>query len=283
MSKRVVLLTMFVFCLMTSCLIWFGTTSPVQGRSQDTQADVSKDANPLERINEMARSAKGNDEIAIRRLTDVIFNVTDFAEISPTALEQVKERVVRAEINYRAKGKGGVAEKNITKMVNKLANALDAPAYAKTDTVQVRQLRVRLMTRMPSFMSSEVAVEKNSKNHVRASLKTEMSPLEATYMALFILQQKMLNKQYQMTPQEWRANLHKAQIERWETLRGNKDTGSSERAIPSQQKKAGLSADNDNHRRDEMIQVISQAIASKRATELKSLADTSLDDLGIAR
>lgn len=275
MSKRVVFLTMFVFCLLAGGLIWLGTNSAVRGSASKTQ-DAGQNVPTLDQINEAARAAKGSDEAAVRRLVDTVFNATEFAEVPPGGLDQIKERVVRAELNYRAKGKGGVAEKNITKMINKLANKLGAPDYAKTDTVQVRRTRVRLMLRLSSFISSEVVTEKAGKNRGKSSLKSEMSPLEAAYLATFLLQQKMLNEDYQLTPKESRAKLHKNQLERWEASRANKGG-------EAQQKKNELVVKNANPKREEMIQLISLAIAGKRGDELKSLAETSLDDLGIAR
>lgn len=275
MSKRVVFLTMFVFCLLAGGLIWLGTNSAVRGSASKTQ-DAGQNVPTLDQINEAARAAKGSDEAAVRRLVDTVFNANEFAEVPPGGLDQIKERVVRAELNYRAKGKGGVAEKNITKMINKLANKLGAPDYAKTDTVQVRRTRVRLMLRLSSFISSEVVTEKAGKNRGKSSLKSEMSPLEAAYLATFLLQQKMLNEDYQLTPKESRAKLHKNQLERWEASRANKGG-------EAQQKKNELVVKNANPKREEMIQLISLAIAGKRGDELKSLAETSLDDLGIAR
>jgi hypothetical protein len=281
MKKRNVFLSTLLLCTIAGALSWLGTTSSVRSNSLQRTGEV-KNVSPFARINESARIAKSGDPAAIRQLADEILDVASFPEISGSTLDQMKERIVRSELNFRSTGQGSIPEKNIVKMINNLADKMGAPDYAKVDGILVRQMRVKMFIRSPNLFSQAVTRENNGRGGVGSALRTEMSPIEASFLAMFLLQQKMINESYQVTPKEWRANLHQWQIQRWQTFRNLKDSGHVG-SLPREQLKEGLSAREPSAKSIEMSQAISQAKAHMKLTELFNLADTSLDDLGIAR
>ncbi len=279
--SRAMLLSMLLLCAVAGVL-WSGAASSVRSSSSVQQADKGPALSPLARINEKARAAKGADPAAIGELTDEIFDVVGFPQVSSLTLKDMKDRVVRSEISYRSTGIGGIPEKNIVGMINNLTDKLSLPNYAKVDGIWVRQVRVRLFTRLPNFFSQAVTKEENGKGGVGSALKTEMSPLEATFLAGFLLQQKMNNESFQATPQEFRADLRQKENQRWHAFRKFKDTG-QKGALPREAPKEGLSFQEPGSRSTEMGQAMSRAKANMKSTDLFNLAASSLDDLGIAR
>jgi hypothetical protein len=105
-----------------------------------------------------------------------------------------------------------------------------------------------------------------------------MSPLEATALTLFLLQQKTLNEAYQVSHKEFFENLHQKQVEKWGELRAKRDghAQGTDGQAPSMNAKS-------NTRTEEMERAVKKAAAEMRPDDLLNLADSSLDTLGIKR
>lgn len=260
------ILLLLAFCAVGSSLIWMYARWPVQaqaGNSGDTMEDS---------IDQKAQKAKSNEESAVRELADEIFATPYFAEVPSEYRESMKERVVRDELKFR-NGKKGVKEEQVVHTVNKLAQKFNAPDYARTSSSQVRALRVRLMRGYPNFIAQETRSEKKGlKKKVGDSINTEMSPLEAVFVTGVLLQQKMLNEDFQHAPQEWEEKLRKKELKKWEA--GGKPDG---------RVKPRLMHLKQNDKRNEMRRVITQSASSMSLAELMDLPDQALDDLGIER
>lgn len=223
-------------------------------------------------IDEKARLARGGDEAAVRALADEIFAAPYFGEIPADYRESMKERVVRDELKYRD-GKKGVTEEKVVLTVNHLARKFDAPDYAKTSGAQVRVLRVRLKLGYPNFIAQETRAEKKGlKKKVGDTINPEMSPLEAAFVTGVLLQQKMLNADFQHEPGVWEEKLRKGQLKKWEAG-ATPDTQSAPRLVKSK----------GNARRNEMRHAVTRAVSQMGLSELTSLPDETLDKLGIER
>lgn len=279
--SRTMLFSTLLLCVIASA-IWLSATSSVRSSPNPRPTGEVQNLSPFARINEKARAAKGSDSTAVRELADEIFDVVALAEIPARSLEEMKDRIVRSEINYRNTGKEAIPEKNIVKMINKLADKLDLPSYARVDGMLVRQVRVKMFTQLPNLFSLAVTKEENGRGGVGSALKTQMSPIEASFLAMFLLQQKMINESYQVSPQEWRANLHQEQMQRWQSFRDFKDSG-QKGALPEEPPKERLSVREPGARGTEMRQTISRAKSKIKPTELFNLANASLDDLGVGK
>ena len=225
-------------------------------------------------IDEKARKAKGSDEAAVRELADEVFASSHFGEIPVDVLEQVKKRVVAHEVKYR-QGKKGVKEKDIVKMVNELADKVGAPDYAKTSDLQVRSLRARLMTGYPNFISPADAEGKRGlKKRVGAGMNPEVSPLEAVFVAGVLLEQKMINEEFQHNPKAWEEKLKKKELKNWqaaERRREGRGQGKPQLAVSA------------NPKAREMRGVIAQSPVRMSPTALVNIVDDTLDALGIER
>lgn len=196
MSKRTkVLLVVSVFTFLTGG-IWFSSSSLVKGKAPFVPGSLE----------EKARKAKGGDEDAVRDLTDEVFYRYG-GMLPPEVLDGAKERIVRAEMEYRRTGKGKVRETDIVRAVNFLADKFRAPDFTKTDGRQVKVLRARIKSSAPSFFAPDPEHKKGLKKKLGEPMNPEVSPLEATSLMLVMLTQKAFNDEFQQTPEEFAIKL----------------------------------------------------------------------------
>jgi hypothetical protein len=245
----------------------------------------------LDSIDEKALQAKDNDETAVRALADEVFNTSDFAALPVETRESMKDRVLRAELSYRKDG-AGVDEETVVQVVNEYVNKFGAPEYAKTSTLQVRYLRATLVRGYPNFIAQPLPGEREGLDQeVGTSINSMMSPLEAAYVTAVLLQQKMLNEEYQKTPQEWADSISQTQLEEWQADANRISSG--EQAAPAatpSQPQLEMRADNSKYgemrqafTNNAMKQVIGNGASALWSSNLQVLADTVLDDFGIPR
>jgi hypothetical protein len=133
------------------------------------------------------------------------------------------------------------------------------------------------MTRIPALMSPEdVGSDPAKRRAGDASMKSNMSPLESSLVAFYLVQQKMMNASYQVTPQEWRENLQGKLLERWQERRGIKSTATAKEQSLMQLVPTEVSA-----RTEEIKQLAGKRAASMSANDLARLCNSFLDALGI--
>jgi len=215
-------------------------------------------------LNAKARLAKSGDETAVGDLADEVFK-----QFGPPGmafgLSLYKDRLVRAEVNYRRQGKGGIPEKNLVKAMNGLTRGLGAPDYSRVSTTQLRHLRVNMLGAYPGLISQ--APEGNPGKSI---VNSEMSPLEAAGMALLMVNQKLSNRDFQVTPEEWAKQQHLRAVERWNAHRSGKP-------VPGKST-ARSKIEFENVRGKEL-----QQLFSNRVADVPPLVDKALDDMGIPR
>lgn len=223
-------------------------------------------------VEEAAKKAKNNDEKAVRELADAVFDYAG-GQMPDSVSAGMKDRLVRAEMNYR-KGKKGIREEDIVRTVNELADTMGAPAYAKTSKLQVKVMRVKLMGDHPSFIAQERDEKKKGlKKKVGDTLNPEVSPLEGAFITMMMVQQKVLNEDWQKTPEEYAATLN------------TKHSKESKSVGEDQEIKGRLVAKKAKNMEkvNEMMETISKGLGRLGAAGALELADKSLDTLGIER
>jgi hypothetical protein len=238
------------------------TTAGVSPKSEANQNSDLRSRVAL--LNAKARLARSGDEKAVSDLADEVFKQFGHPEMTD-ALPVFKDRLVRAEINYRRQGKGGISERNLVKALNRFTEKIGAPDYAKVSVAQLRYLRVNLISAFPSFISQPP--EKQPRKTV---VNPEMSPLEAAGLTLLMVTQKLSNEDFQVTPEEWAAKRHRQQVAKWEARRNAKPAPMIEDA------KARVASE--SARSKELQQVF-----FNRAADILPLIDNSLEDMGISR
>lgn len=275
MKRYLLLLPLFVICVLANGLIRRGEKTlalPAEIGVAAMAGEVNNRTGDL--IDEKARKVKDSDEAAIRELADEVFASSHFGEIPTSIVEKIKERVVPHEVKYR-QNKKGIKEKEIVKMVNDLADKVGAPDYAKTSPLQVHSLRARLMTGYPNFISPTNAEGKRGLHKkIGTAMNPDLSPLEAVFVAGVLLEQKMINEEFQHSPQEWEKKLKNKELKNWQSAekrRGGGGRGKPQLAVSS------------NPKAREMREAIAHSPIRMNPADLISIVDDSLDTLGIER
>jgi hypothetical protein len=272
-------LVLFLLVGLTSSALWLAKSPSVEGHAPSVSQNIEREG-PLAGLNRKARASKGTDPIAIKDLTREV--VTTFATTDLPAFTQegVTERVARAELGYRHGVEKGISEVRVAKTVNELADKFALPDYAKVSVAMVRTTRVILMLQVPDLIAQDNPAEKkNKKRKIGSSISPFMSPLEATALTLFLLQQKTLNEAYQVSHKEFYANLHQKQVEKWEQLRAQRD-GTAQSIADPQAPSMNVKS---HTKTEEISRAVKKAAAEMRPDDLLNLADSSLDTLGIKR
>jgi len=285
MRKRIVLLlTLFFIGAVATRAIWDGTKEIPEVKALAAMKQSAQSINPLRDLDEKAKGARRGDLKSISELADDIITRYGFFESDASAKEAVKERLVGAEVRFQRDGKGGIPEENVALVINGLAAEFGAPDFMKTDVQQVRHIRIARMAYLPNLINQPIAGRvEGSQRPTRSSVNSKLSPLEATYVAMDLIYQKLNVEEFQVTPREFRANVNKKRLAAWEAHQSRKSQSQGEVAEEStaegvyQMKKALPTS-----KREELKQVSGRAVAMMSEGFL-SLANSSLDTLGIDR
>jgi hypothetical protein len=264
MKRRNVMGFSFVLCCaLIGGATWIASTNSVHGLSREEAAADARASKPLAGLNDKARAAKGGDEAAVRALADEIFGQFN-TENAPAGLaDAMKDRVVRAELNYRAGRGKGISEADAVRMVNRLAHEIGAPAFARSDVFELRRLRAGLLPYTSDLQSRAAEGPAGRKNPHEPS----MSPLEATYFAVLLVQQKRFNPEFQLTHDEW-VELHGGK-------RKNKANAKFHDKIRERR--------DDATRTEEMQKAFEDGLSKKSVAQLLELPAALLDTLGVQR
>lgn len=264
MRNRITLVTTLLLCCAAGGgAIWANSGPTADGRSRHDARGGGQTSNPLVSVREKARGAKGDDEAAIRALADEIFGVFGLDQAPAGMDDAIKERLVRAEIKYRQGRSKGSAEFRVVHMVNLLAHKLGAPDYARTNVLEVRRLRVSLLP-YTAGLRAQVPDDEIKKGGKRSA---SMSPLEAFFVAVSLLQQKRYNVEYQLTNDEWVA-LHG----------GKRSAGSGQKFLEEMNARR-----RDSRRTEELDEAIGRGFTAMSPSQILGLPEELLNTLGVDR
>jgi hypothetical protein len=260
-----VILSLSVFCLLVMGLTLLNRSSSVHSQSNSKQATDGQTG--TQRINGKARAVKGPDKRAIEDLTDEVMSQYGWEEAPATVKDTVRDRLARAEEKYHKGNRKGVSERDVARAINGLAVKFNAPEYAKTSPSEVREVRGRLLPYLPDFIGRGRVENGKTKTKKPHSTIDEMSPVEAAYVTMTVLHQKIYNPDFQLTQDERRA----VWIEKHS--RSPRSAGSA----------APQSSTSPTPRQQEMEGVLRRAGSTIPMQEIVSLPDKVLDTLGIER
>ena len=193
-----------VICVVITGTVIRGQTSGVAGRalagplmtssSQNQPPVPPPGAKPtwtvFNYMEARAIAAKDGDPVAIRALVNEAFIHTVFGH----APAPVRDRVLSAELKYRAGQHRTIESKDLVSVINRALDLVDAPKFAHTTLQQVNLYRLLMRQRIPSLGLSA------SKS---TTLSSGMAPVEAAFVAMNLVTQKMLNPDYQRPADEW--------------------------------------------------------------------------------
>lgn len=274
MKKHKSILLLLLLCLMLGIGVWRNKSSfaDLPLTTEANAASINSKKDMYQMIDEKAKKIKGSDEASIRDLADTIFNENGASDLPAAMVDMMKDSLVRAEMKYRNNGKG-VRETHIAHTVNYLADKFGAPDYAKTTPLQVRLLRVKLMPMMPSLIAVDTDKEhKGLKKKIGSTITPEVSPLEATMITVMMIHQKMLNEEWQLSPEEF-------------ALKGKKQFFKGRGPMPPGYSSAGstLSLKRNTEKAEEMQRLVRERVARMSLNEAAEIAEASLKNLGIEK
>jgi hypothetical protein len=261
--RVILLLSVFSFLLIS--VTWISKSSRVQSQSKGQPAPLTQSG--IERINAKARAVRGPDKEAIQNLTGEIMSLYGWDDVPAPTRDSVKNRIVSAEQSFQEGNSKGISEFTLARALNGLVVKFNAPEYAKTSASEVKEVRGRLLAFLPDLIGrGRVEKGKVQARKLGSSIE-EMSPVEAAYLAMTMLHQKMYNPDFQVTQEERRV--------RW-IVRHAK----TPRTLGSEKTETAPSP---TARQREMESVMRSAATATSLADLLTLPDKVLDALGIAR
>jgi hypothetical protein len=174
--------------------------------------------------------------------------------------EQVATRLARSENAYRNRLGPGVTENQLLNLLNSYVRRFDLPDYAATSPAQLRVARMNTVRQLPVFMGNGVT---NERLVLGDSISDVMSPLQAFHLCQVIIDQKILNPDYQ-----------DSKIDPFARDQQRRQNATTARA-------PFLRIESPNSKKQEMIQRITAGSSKLTMMDLLSLLDSSLTDLNL--
>jgi len=249
-------------------LVWY----VIPGAHAQQQGNPKVWQRPEKLIDEKARALDTNDEASVRAVADAVFNYPHVVARMPADVESgVKDRLVRAEADFLQERKSGVREEDIVLLVNNVAEKFKLPEFAKTSKKQVRALRMNMVLASPVFMGRGMA---RGDMKPGESIGQELSPLQATHVLGVLIDQKFLDPNFQVPPEQWDRDGHRKEVERIQ------ERQALLKSNPQVQHRFGT---RDNPKRHDLEAAISQGANSISSGDALSLIETAFKTLKIER
>ena len=109
------------------------------------------------------------------------------------------DRITAAETSYRRGERPAIAEVDVAKAINNLADVIGAPSWVKTDTTEIRKVRMSLLVTAPHLVADQDAPDEKGRYK---ALSDKIGPMEASYIVTSLLFQKAFNSEYQISNKE---------------------------------------------------------------------------------
>lgn len=233
--KRILMFSLTAFAVATLVVGLSWRRHGAFSKARASSGEVAKNnKNPLSELDHRAKEAQTGGPEATRALADEIFTSTlPERESQNSVVEAAKDRLVQAELDYKGHGRQqSIDESNVVRTVNQAVDMLQLPDYAKTSPLQVRHLRLSLLPYLPHFIAQEDFAGRTTANPDRqAKIGNKVSPLEAAYLVLAVVQQKRNNPAFELTPKEFRESVYARNLAAWHAHREGK--GSDLQGNPS--------------------------------------------------
>ena len=276
-KRNTAVISLLLLCALAGGAIWVTSKSASQGNAGANKrggAEFSpveaETSNPLSNINSRSKAANNGGETEIRALADEIFTSYQFDEAPAGVSDNIKERLVRAEISYRGgKGQQGISDASIVRAVNYLSQKVGAPAYARTNVFELRRMKAGILPYTANLQARSRAEQLTNGVLTRANDATRpsMSPLEATFFMTVLVQQKQFNSEYQLTQKEY-VQLH-----------GGKRQAKSDKQFRSEMQ----SRKGDSTRSDELEKTVEKRASKMTLSEIVNLPQELMYVLGIEK
>lgn len=285
------LLVVSVVCLIVVAAVWSFRPRRAAGAQVTTDAATAAWQSRWLRVEEKAGSAEAGDADSISQLANEVFGQAHLFGTLPDAVkDSVQERVISAELRYRSGGGRASTHSDVARMINWVADTLALPSYARTSEHQILDVRFRSLMLTPRFMGKGLSAGEDSAPltvggfgaplTVGGSVNPAMSPLQACYLAMFAMDAKMGNPDYQVAPEEWERLRYQETLNKWQDyLREQERAMPAQRQVGSQPKLVARSGS----KRLELGRAVEAHLEELSVDQSIGLAQSALDALGIER
>jgi len=149
-------------------------------------------------------SAPNATQTDVEQAVNGIFKDTG-ADPNMLGISSVRNQIVSAELAYHNQHHSPITEDRVVSAVNNLSTTWGLPSYTHTSASEVHKLHMALVFAFPQFLTTDPNTRASVKpqNGKKTLVRAEMSPLETTLMFSTLVQQKLSNPEYQMTPEEF--------------------------------------------------------------------------------
>lgn len=155
---------------------------PVSTKAEET-------GNPYSAINQLVRQNNANPSFSdSKEIAGLLIQHLSVLEIPEYLQTSVADQIATANLN----GTSNITDAGIATAINNLADQSSAPAYAYTNTEQIKVVRSFLHSLMPDLVQ----------------VSGNMSDLEAFAVFVATLSQKVDNDAFMVTPAEFTASLN---------------------------------------------------------------------------
>jgi hypothetical protein len=158
------------------------------------QPPMNRGKSQLERLDDVARASASSSATDIRRLTDFVFDSTGFEVPQNSTL---RERLFRAETEFRRGEQHGITEDQAASALNDLVDWPLMPSWARTNAEQVRIFRGKLRGTVPHLVGAK------GRGKQIFGMPRTMSPAEAVFVTLTLSVAKLHNRDYREKPEVW--------------------------------------------------------------------------------
>ncbi len=164
-------------------------------------AGNANENHPLALINQKAKKARTGNQEDAKELVGEIIHVSGITnEFDGFSSDSITDRVGRNESRYQLGQADSIPEGKIVRTINGLAKQLNLPNYARTNSYEVRKLRLSLLPNFPQLINQKTQSSQSLTKGMK--FDSQMSPAESILVLTMMIQQKMNNQEYQLTNSE---------------------------------------------------------------------------------
>ena len=187
-------------------------TKDLPAQSVSPQRPGLSRAGPYQAIEDAAAAMRPGDSGSMRSVVEAIFNFPRIYAVPDMMAAVVKQRVIDAQNGYWAGENAGIVDGAMVDAINTLATSFDMSDYARVSLLQVQFFRGRMASVMPIFMHTAPETVLDAPN-------PPMSPFQALFLLPLLVDQKLINPDYQAPPDEWDRDFYPRLLEQARTYR----------------------------------------------------------------
>ena len=150
---------------------------------------------------------KAGDPDSVRAVVEAMFEVPGMYRMPDMMAAVVKQRIIDAQTAYLGGKATGVTDGAVVDAINMLVTTFQTPEYGMVSLLEVQFVRGRLASTMPMLFRPVNPDLKIGEPNV------PMSPVQALFVMSVLIDQKIQNGGFQLSPTEWDRDVYPRAME----------------------------------------------------------------------